>query len=255
MASSLRAAMDHAKFSTIAHRHHRFCNPLDPAALGRVTDGLGLSAGDRVVDVGCGKAALLVDLAGRLQTPGVGVDVNTAFLAEGRALAERHGVAALVTLIEAEAVHLDAEPASFALALCIGSTHALGGYRETLLALARLVRPGGHVLVGQGYWKRPPDTGYLERLGATVDEMTTHEGNVAGGVAAGLLAAGAWVSSDGDWDRYEGLYADSVEDHVTAHPEDPDAPAMLERIRRWRETYLRWGRSTLGFGLYLFRRR
>jgi hypothetical protein len=29
---------------------------------------------------------------------------------------------------------------------------------------------------------------------------------------------------------------------------------MGERIRRWRETYLRWGRDTLGFGLYLFER-
>lgn len=254
MASSLRAAMDHAKFSTIAHRNHRFCNPLDPAALERVTDGLGLSADDRVIDVGCGKAALLVDLAVRHRTAGTGVDINAAFLAEGRALAERHGVAALVDLIEAGAAQLDAEPGSFALGLCIGSTHALGGYPETLRALARLVRPGGHVLVGQGYWKRPPDTDYLERLGATVDEMTTHEGNIAAGVAEGLLAAGAWVSSDDDWDRYEGLYADTVEAYVAAHPEDPDAPAMLARIRRWRETYRLWGRDTLGFGLYLFRR-
>jgi hypothetical protein len=30
---------------------------------------------------------------------------------------------------------------------------------------------------------------------------------------------------------------------------------MLERIRGWRETYRRWGRDTLGFGLYLFRQR
>ena len=41
--------------------------------------------------------------------------------------------------------------------------------------------------------------------------------------------------------------------HVRANPHDPDAQAMLERIRPWREAYLRWGRDTLGFGLYLFR--
>ena len=246
--------MDHAKFTTIAHRNHRFCNPLDPAVLERAMDGLGLRAGDRVVDVGCGKAALLVDLAARHDIAGVGVDINASFLDEGRALAERSGVAKAVTLIEAEAGGLDLPPASFALGLCIGSTHALGGYPETLRALGRLVRPGGHVLVGQGYWKRPPDAEYLERLGATADEMTTHEGNVATGVTEGLVAAGAWVSGDDDWDRYEDLYADTVEDYVAGHPADPDAPAMLERIRRWRETYRRWGRDTLGFGLYLFRR-
>lgn len=246
--------MEHEKFTTIAHRNHRFCNPLDPAVLERAVDGLGLSAGDRVLDVGCGKAALLVELAVRHRVDGLGVDINAAFLAEGRTLAERHGVAGAVRLEEADATRLDLAPASFALALCIGSTHALGGNQEALRALGRLVRPGGHVLAGQGYWKRPPDAEYLERLGATADEMTTHEGNVAAGVAAGLVPAGAWVSSDDDWDRYEGLYADTVEGHVATHPGDPDAPVMLDRIRRWRETYRRWGRDTLGFGLYLFRR-
>ena len=246
--------MDPMKFTTIAHRSHRFCNPLDPAVLERALDGLGLGPGDRVIDVGCGKAALLVDLAQRHRVEGVGVDINAAFLAEGRAMAARAGVAAAVSLIEAEAGSLDLGPASFALGTCIGSTHALGGYAETLRGLRALVRPGGHVLVGQGYWKRPPDPEYLERLGATADEMTTHEGNVAAGVAAGLTGAGAWVSGDDDWDRYEDLYAGTVEAHAAAHPEDPDGPAMLERIRRWRETYQRWGRDTLGFGLYLFRR-
>ena len=29
---------------------------------------------------------------------------------------------------------------------------------------------------------------------------------------------------------------------------------MLERIRKWRDAYLRWGRDTLGFAVYLFYR-
>lgn len=246
--------MDRMRFSTIAHRDHRFCNPLDPATLARALESLGLGPGARVLDVGCGKGALLVDLARRFGAVGVGVDINPEFLAEGRALAERHGMAGSVTLIEREAAHLGAPAASFDLGVCIGSTHALGGYPETLRGLAGLVRPGGHVLVGQGYWKRDPDPEYLDRLGATAGEMTTHEGNIEAGIAAGLEPAGAWTSRDEDWDRYEDLYADSVERYAAGHPEDPDRPAMLERIRGWRETYRRWGRDTLGFGLYLFRR-
>ena len=246
--------MDPLRFTTIAHREHRILNPLDPARLERVTAALGLEAGDRAIDVGCGKAVVLVDLARRHGTIGLGVDVNAAFLAEGRALAERHGVAALVTLVEADAARLELEPEAFALALCLGATHALGGYAETLRALAPRVRPGGHVLVGQGYWKRTPDTEYLERLGATADEMTSHDGNLAAGIAEGLEVVGAWISGTDDWDRYEGLYADTVERHVAEHPGDPDSAAMRERIRSWREAYRRWGRDTLGFGLYLFRR-
>jgi len=246
--------MDPLKFTTIAHGAHRFLNPIDPGTLEQALARVALAPGDRAIDVGCGKAALLIGLAERYRVRGLGVDINPAFLAEARAEAERRGVSQAVELIEGNAAGLHLTPASFALGSCIGATHALGGYPETLRALARLVRPGGHLLVGEGYWKHPPAPEYLERLGAREDEMTTHEGNLAAGNAAGLGERGAWVSRDQDWDRYEDLYADSVERYVEAHAEDPDAPAIGERIRRWRETYLRWGRDTLGFGLYLFER-
>jgi cyclopropane fatty-acyl-phospholipid synthase-like methyltransferase len=246
--------MDHARFSTIAHRDHDYCNPLDPAVLEQVMDRLDLGPGRRVLDVGCGKGALLVRIAERFGARGTGLDINAAFLAEGRAGAERHGVTSLVELLEMEASRLAAEPASFDAGICIGSSHALGGYPATVRALARLVRPGGAVLVGEGYWRCEPDPEYLDRLGATAEEMSTHEGTIAAGVAAGLESRGAWASSDRDWDRYEDLYARTVETYVATHPDDPDSPAMGERIRRWRETYLRWGRDTLGFGLYLFGR-
>jgi cyclopropane fatty-acyl-phospholipid synthase-like methyltransferase len=246
--------MDPLKFTTIAHHAHEHLNPVDPDALEQAVERVALRPGDRAIDVGCGKAALLIRLAERHGVAGTGVDLNPAFLAEARTLAARRGVAAAVTLIEGDASTIDLPAASFHLGICVGATHALGGYPGTLRGLARLVRPRGHLLIGHGYWKRAPDPEYLERLGATLDEMTSHEGNIDAGIAAGLKERGAWVSRDEDWDRYEDLYADTVERYAAQHPTDPDTPAMLERIRRWRETYLRWGRETLGFGLYLFRR-
>jgi cyclopropane fatty-acyl-phospholipid synthase-like methyltransferase len=246
--------MDHVKFSTIAHRDHPYCNPLDPAVLDQVIDLLDLAPGRRVLDIGCGKGSLLVRIAECYGASGTGVDINAAFLAEGRAAAARRGVASRVALLELEASRLAAEPASFDVGVCVGSTHAFGSYRTTLRELTRLVRPGGSVLIGEGYWRREPDPEHLLRLEAMADEMTTHEGNLAAGTEQGLAPRGAWVSSDRDWDGYEDLYARTVETYVATHPEDPDNAAMRERIRRWRETYLRWGRDTLGFGLYLFQR-
>ena len=245
--------MEHVRFSTIAHRDHAYCNPLDPEVLDGVLDRLGLEAGRRVLDVGCGKGALLVRIAERYGAGGLGVDINAAFLAEGRALAERRGVADRVELRETEASRLGGESV-FDAALCIGSSHALGGYRPALRALTQRVRPRGYLLIGEGYWRREPAPEYLERLGATADEMTTHEATTETGAAEGLEPRGAWVSSERDWDRYEELYARTVETWVATHPDDRDAPAARERIRLWRETYRRWGRDTLGFGLYLFAR-
>lgn len=246
--------MDALRFTTIAHRDHAYCNPLDPAALERVIDRLALGPGRRVLDVGCGKATLLVRIAERTGAVCTGVDINPDFLAAGRALAERSGVPGLVTLIECDAAGMDPASGPWDVGVCIGSTHALGGYRDTLRALAGRVRAGGSLLVGEGFWRRPPDREYLERLGAREDEMTTHEGNQAIAGAEGLAMAHAWVSSDRDWDRYEELYARTVETFVATHPDDPDAVEMRERIRRWRETYRRWGRDTLGFALYLMER-
>ena len=246
--------MDHAKFSTIAHRDHEYCNPLDPDAIEQAIERLGLAPGRRLLDVGCGKATFLVRAAERTGASCVGVDINAAFLAEGRARAERCAVTELVTLIEGEAPGLDPTSAAFDAAACIGSTHAFGSYHDTLRGLARRVRPAGTLLVGAGFWKRPPDPEYLARLGATEDEMARHEDNIASAEAEELRPLGTWVSSDRDWDRYEDLYARTMEVYVATHPDDPDTPEMRERIRRWRETYLRWGRDTLGFGLYLFAR-
>ena len=143
--------------------------------------------------------------------------------------------------------------ALFDAALCTGSTHAFGGYRQTLRALAKVVRPGGSLLIGEGYWKRDPHADYLAAIGATRVEFTDHAGNVARAVEEGLVPLYSAVSSDDEWDRYEGLYLRAVERYIAAHPEDPDTPLFRDHIRRWRDSYLRWGRDTLGFGLYLFR--
>jgi hypothetical protein len=64
----------------------------------------------------------------------------------------------------------------------------------------------------------------------------------------------ATTASQDEWDDYEWKYCRSIERYAREQLDDPDNPWMLERIRRWRDGYLRWGRDTLGFALYLFYR-
>ena len=63
------------------------------------------------------------------------------------------------------------------------------------------------------------------------------------------------MSTEAEWDRYEGLHARAVEDYASAHPGDPEAESMWKRSRRRHEAYDHWGRDTLGFGLYVFQKR
>lgn len=121
-----------------------------------------------------------------------------------------------------------------------------------------LVRPEGHALLGELYWKQEPDPAYLVVVGggsASRDDIaTTNAENVAAGQAAGLIPLHISVSSEDEWDYYEGLYARAIELYTLSYPDDPDSPAMLARIGIWRDAYLRHGRATLGFALYLFHR-
>lgn len=245
--------MDRTRFSTIAHRDHDFCSPVFAASFDRMVDLAGPGPRSRALDVGCGKGEALVRIAERIGAAGLGVDPNEAFVAEAR----RRAAARAPGRVEFRATTLaDAAlaPGSFDLAVCMGSTHAFGGYGEALRGLAALVRPGGHVLIGEGYWKRTPAPEYLALLGGTEDEFTDHAGNVAAARERGLEPVAAHESTLAEWDDYERRYATNVERHAAEHPDDPDREAMLARIRGWNDGYRRWGRDTLGFGLYLMRR-
>ena len=245
------AALDHVRFSTIAHRDHVFCNPIGAEKLDRMLGLLDLTPGARVLDIGCGKGELMVRMMERYSVAAVGVDTNPHFVKEARARAAARVPKGTLELHERDFASFPVAPGSFVAAACIGSTHACGGYRQALRALRDAVCPGGHVLVGEGYWKRDPPPEYLTALDAGRDDYNDHAGNIAAAAAEGLIPLYATVSSDDDWDHYEGLYASAVERFVMEHPDDPDAEAMKERIRRWRDAYLRWGRETLGFGVYL----
>jgi len=73
------------------------------------------------------------------------------------------------------------------LVLCVGSTHVLGGHRETLRALRRWGAPGGQVVVGVGFWQQEPAQEYLGGFGESRDELTTHAENVAVALDEGLI--------------------------------------------------------------------
>jgi SAM-dependent methyltransferase len=248
--------MDRTRFSYLAHRTHDFCNPISAAKIDRLIAEARLNPGDRVIDFGAGKAELLCRLVERYGVTGEAVDTAGVFLEEGRKRAAGRLPEGAIRFHESDAKAWLAANADarFQLACCVGSTHAFGDLCGTIEALKSCVAPGGRLLIGEGYWQRSPDAAYLEFFGATEDDYRSHEGNVRAGLEAGLIPMWACTASPDDWDEYEWRYSSAIERFAMDHPGDPDRPAMLERIRAWRAEYLRHGRGTLGFGLYLFTR-
>jgi len=169
-----------------------------------------------------------------------------------RERAEWTGALAKLHLDDRDIRAFRADPETFHLTVMLGASGIDGGIGGICRTLRGWTKPGGYVLVGEGYWKQKPSHDYLAVLGGDASQSLDHRGNVQAGIEAGLTPLHAVAASDDEWDEYEWKYARAIERYAGEQPADPDVPAMLERVRRWRDAYLRWGRDTLGFGVYLF---
>jgi SAM-dependent methyltransferase len=245
--------MDRWKYFDVIHRDHEVCNPLSIAKLDELVTLLDLEQGARVLDIACGKAELLLRLAERYGIRGDGVDLSPYCVRDARLQAQARVPDAALSFHEQDGAAFDASQGTYDLAMCIGASWTFGGHRGTLQALARVVRPGGLVAAGEPFWRTTPDPEYLAASGLTAGDFATHAGNVAAGVEEGLVPLYTLVSNDDDWDRYEALHWRAAERYAVEHPDDPDAEEILRLQHVARDAYLRWGRDTLGWAIYLFR--
>jgi cyclopropane fatty-acyl-phospholipid synthase-like methyltransferase len=168
---------------------------------------LELGDGARVLDVGCGKAGFLRRLLRQTPTArGTGIDTNPAFLSEAASAAAREGLDDRLRLVELPAANFRLDARDFDVVLCFGASQAVGGF-DALAKVARKILPsGGSILVGDGFWRRPPSTDYLAVLGAGPEELTDHAENAAKLRAAGFAITATAAASDDEWDEYEGFY-------------------------------------------------
>jgi SAM-dependent methyltransferase len=234
-----------------------FNNPIGSEKADRLVDLLALGPGSRTLDAGCGTGEFLLRVVARYGGHGVGVDRDPKCIEAARQSAAARALASRCEFHTFDANEFKAARAAFDAGLCIGSTHAFGAgdaaYPNTIVRLQQWVRPGGCVLLGEGYWKQEPAREYLQLLGEPVGIYRDHAGNIAFAEQRGLIPLYAAVSSDDEWDHFEWSHLLKIRGEAEADPGDAALAARLTRSREWRDGYLRWGRSTMGFGLYLFR--
>lgn len=242
------------RFSTIAHAQRTILGPYGAADADALLDLLALVPGSRALDIGCGKGDLLVRLA-RRGVRGTGIDRNAAFIAAGRSLARDAGVADLVELrvadTEADGVDL---PLDLDLAVCLGATQALGGPVAAPRVLSALVRPAGLVVIGEGYWRVPPEPAWLEEFGVNPGELLGLDETLERAMAGSLVLVEAREAGQAAWDAYEDAYAGAVDRWAAANPVDPEREEFLARAAFFRSTWSRWRRDAMGFVTAVLRR-
>ena len=165
-------------FAVAAESYDRFMGRYSVPLAPRFADFAGVSAGQRVLDVGCGPGALTRVLVDRLGPSAVtAVDPSESFVAAARA---RHDG---VDVRHARAEELPFEGATFHAALAQLVVHFMDDPVAGLREMARVTRPGGIVAAcvwdleagGQGplgvFWQGARD----------LDDTATGEGVLPGG--------------------------------------------------------------------------
>lgn len=235
------------------HAHMTFHGPLSEARAVRLTERLAAAKPSTVLDIGCGWGELMLRiLAASPGATGVGVDLDGADLARGRAEAARRGLAGRAAFAEESARGTGRGPAD--LVLCVGSSQALTGAEPPLLVpealreLRRLVTPGGRVLLGEGFWQRTPTPDELAHMwpGASAGDHPDLPTLIDEAVAAGFRPARIETATGEEWEEFESNYRADVEEWLATRPDHPLAAETRDRVDRQRSSWLRGYRNVLG---------
>ncbi|MFD9032326.1 SAM-dependent methyltransferase [Streptomyces sp. NPDC059567] len=230
-----------------------FHGPLSEARATRMIERLAADSPATVLDIGCGWGELLMRvLEAAPGSTGVGIDINAEDLARGRVLAKERGLADRVEFVEESALGTTRGPVDAI--LCLGSSQALCDPDQphdpaaALRELRRLVRPGGRVVLGEGFWQRTPTDEELAGMwpGAHAGEHFLLGPLVDLAIEAGFRPAWIETADADEWEEFESGYRNDTEVWLAAHPDHPLAAETRERVDRQRSTWLNGYRRVLG---------
>ena len=236
------------RYYVVAEGLHEIQNPTSAEKLLLLGKRLGLSGESRVLDIASGRGGPALLLAQEYGCTWHGIEISPDFHAVAEQRVAEVGLADRVTFELGDASQWTHEPESYDAALCLGASFVYGSLADTVDALAPAVRPGGHVVVGEPYWRRLPlPDDYEDRN----EPWTTLEGTVVVFETSGLPVVSVIASSEDDWDRYDTLHWQAVEQWLDANPTDPDADDIRSRHERYKRSYLRHQRELLGWAIFV----
>ncbi|KAH7183931.1 SAM-dependent methyltransferase [Fusarium oxysporum] len=195
--------------------------PLSETRAAELLDHLQLFDGCTVIDLGCGWGEILLRAVSRNREKitAVGIDTDAAHLERARALAEDRGLN----------VEFNQQPASEYTglanrAICIGSSHALGGSKAI-------------VLVGDMIWNQSPTNAALELFGKT-----------------GWEVLNLGVADQREWDDFESKHRAGQRALILESPESPFGQQLREELAKRERDYLTVYRGLLGFAFLVLGR-
>jgi SAM-dependent methyltransferase len=228
-------------FHGVAERYHDIQNPISADKIRLLGERIALAPGQRVLDIASGRGGPAIILASTFGCEIVGVEKSGEFATAARDRVEEAGLKDAIEIHQQDAADFPIEPDAWDVALCLGASWIWGGLEGTVAALLPGVRRGGHVAVGEVYWRAEPDP--VDDTFASLAE-TVRRFEQAGPAVTTLIAA-----SEQDWDAYESLHWASLEEWLSESPDDPGADEIRAEHEKWKWRYLERERNVAGWAI------
>lgn len=248
--------MDIPRIFTLRESEHRIHNPITGQQYAVLGEALRLAPGSTALDLASGSGEMLCTWARDHGLTGTGVDLSVTFTERARARAVELGVADRVRFLHADAAGWASdEPVD--LAACVGATWIGGGVAGTVDLLARSLRPGGTMLIGEPYWRRtPPDRATAEECGATErEDFLRLPGLLAHLSGLGYDVVEMVLADEQSWDRYQAAQWLTLRRWLDAHPGDEMAAEVRAELTTGPERYARSTREYVGWGVFALQER
>jgi SAM-dependent methyltransferase len=204
-----------------------------------------------VLDLGSGSGEMLCTWARDHGIFGTGIDMSQLFTEQAKLRAEELGVANQVNFLHGDAAGYVSDE-KVCVAACLGATWIGGGVAGTIELLARSLRPGGIILIGEPFWRQLPPTEDVAREChansisdfLTLPELLASFGHLGYDVVEMVLA-----DQDG-WDRYEAAKWLTMRRWLEDNPDDELAKDIRAALTSEPVHYAAFTREYLGWGVF-----
>ena len=248
--------MDIPKIFTISESAHRIHNAFTAQKYASLGQALRMTPGTRVLDLGSGSGEMLCTWARDHGITGIGIDMSQLFSAQARQRAEQLGVTDRVSFIHNDAAGYVADE-KCDIAACVGATWIAGGVAGTITLLAKSLKPGGIIVIGEPYWRQMPaaeDIAQACGAGSVADFLSLAD-LVSFFDKLGYDLVEMVLADQEGWDRYEAAKWLTMRRWLEANPNDDFAQEVREQLRTSPGRHVTFTREYLGWGVFALMQR